>query len=153
MSFKPFFRLLRDGRLTPLLGVGAGLKSFYKLTYLAAAGEARLLNRLASGPATLDSLAEFYAAVGQGREALEAWLQMGTRLRLLSLGPRGYVLRAVGGWRAESRSRMGTFEQKRLVNGLTSRRFTTTSTISRWKNASRCLNASAAFSGRADFCF
>jgi SAM-dependent methyltransferase len=95
MFFKPFFRLLRDGRLTALLGVGAELKSFYKLTYLAAAGETGLLNRLATEPATLDSLAEFYAARGQGREALEAWLQMGVHLRLLSLGPSGYKLRGL----------------------------------------------------------
>ena len=95
MSLKPFFSLLREGRLTALLGVGAGLKSFYKLTYLAAAGEAGLLNRLAGGPATFDSLAEFCAANGQGIEALEAWLQMGVRLRLLSLGPRGYALRGL----------------------------------------------------------
>jgi SAM-dependent methyltransferase len=95
MSFKPFFRLLRDGRLTALLGVGAELKSFYKLTYLAAAGETGLLTRLATEPATLDSLAGFYAAHGQGREALEAWLQMGVRLRLLSLGPSGYKLRGL----------------------------------------------------------
>jgi len=95
MSFKPFFRLLRDGRLSALLGATAELKSFYKLTYLAAAGEAGLLNRLASGPATLDSLAEFCAAAGRGREALEAWLQIGVRLRLLSLGPHGYALRGL----------------------------------------------------------
>jgi SAM-dependent methyltransferase len=93
MSLKPFFRLLRDGRLTALLSVGAQLKPFYKLTYLAAAGEAGLLSRLGTGPATFDSLADFFAADGQGREALEAWLQMGVRLRLLSLGPRGYALR------------------------------------------------------------
>jgi SAM-dependent methyltransferase len=95
MSFKPFFRLLRNGQLSALLGVGADLKSFYRLTYLAAAGEAKLLKRLATGPATLASLAEFYAAGGQGREALRAWLQMGVRLRLLSLGPRGYALRGL----------------------------------------------------------
>jgi len=95
MSLKPFFRLLRDGRLTALLGVGSGLKSFYKLTYLAAAGEAGLLNLLAAGPATFDFLARFCAAGGQGREALEAWLQMGIRLQLLSLGPRGYALRGL----------------------------------------------------------
>lgn len=95
MPFKPLFRLLRDGRLSALLGAGARLKSFYKLTYIAAAGEAGLLNLLASGPATLDSLAEFCAVRGQGREALEAWLQIGVRLRLLSLGPRGYALRAL----------------------------------------------------------
>jgi len=95
MTLKPFFRLLRDGRLTPLLGVGAGLKSFYKLTYLAAAGEAGLLKKLSEGPATFDLLAEFCAAEGQGREALEAWLQMGVRLQLLSLEPSGYVLRGL----------------------------------------------------------
>src|SRR5580704_10487532 len=94
MSFKPFLGLLRDGRLTALLGVGADLKSFYRLTYLAAA-EAGLLGRLATGPATLDSLAEFFAAAGRGREALEAWLQMGVRLRLLSPGPSGYTLRGL----------------------------------------------------------
>jgi hypothetical protein len=81
MLIKPFIRLIRDGRLSALLGTGAALKPFYKLTYLAAAGEAGLLNRLANGPATLDSLAEFLAAdSGQGKAALEAWLQMGVRL-------------------------------------------------------------------------
>ncbi len=95
MPFKPFFHLWRDGRLSALLGATAELKSFYKLTYLAAAGEAGLLNRLASGPATLDSLAGLYAAGGGGREALEAWLQMGVRLQLLSLGPQGYELRGL----------------------------------------------------------
>jgi len=95
MFLKPFFRILRDGRLTTLMGVGAGLKSFYKLSYLAAAGESGLLKRLAGGPATLESLAEFFAAVGQGKDALEAWLQMGVRMRLLSLGPDGYALRGL----------------------------------------------------------
>jgi 4-hydroxy-2,2'-bipyrrole-5-carbaldehyde O-methyltransferase len=95
MSFTPLFRLLHDGRLTPLLGVGDKLKSFYKLTYLAVAGQAGLLNRLATGPATLDSLSAFHSARGHGREALEAWLQMGVRLRLLRLGPHGYTLRGL----------------------------------------------------------
>lgn len=95
MSFKPFFRLLREGRLAPLLRAGTELKSFYRLTYLAAAGEAGLLSRLAAAPASLDSLAEFFAATGQGRTALEAWLQKGVRLRLLRLEPRGYTLRGL----------------------------------------------------------
>lgn len=95
MSIKPLFRLQHDGRLTPLLAIGAGLRPFYKLTWLAAAGETGLLNRLAAGPVTFDSLAEHFAAQGQGREALEAWLQMGVRLRLLSLGPHGYAPRGL----------------------------------------------------------
>lgn len=95
MFLKPLVRMLRDGRLTALMGVGSQLKPFYKLTFLAAAGESGLLNRLAAGPATLDALAEFFAASGQGKDALEAWLQMGLRLQLLSLGPRGYALRGL----------------------------------------------------------
>jgi len=95
MSFKPFFRLLRDGRLTPMLRIAADLKPFYRLTFLAAAGEAGLLNKLAGGPVPFDSLAEFFSASGQGREALEAWLQLGIRLRLLRLGPSGYSLRGM----------------------------------------------------------
>ena len=95
MSFRPFLRLLRDGRLTAFIGVGARLKSFYKLTWVAAAGEARLLHRLSGGPATFDALAELFAVSGQSRDALEAWLQMGVRLRLLTLGPRGYALRGL----------------------------------------------------------
>ena len=95
IALKPFFRLLHDGRLSALVGATSELKSFYKLTYLAAAGESGMLNRLASGPATFDSLAEFCAADRRGREALEAWLQMGVRLRLLSLGSRGYQLRGL----------------------------------------------------------
>jgi 4-hydroxy-2,2'-bipyrrole-5-carbaldehyde O-methyltransferase len=92
MSFKPFVRLARDGGLSALLGASSQLKSFYKLSYIAAAGEAGLLKHLASGPASLDSLAEMYGARGQGRDALEAWLQFGVRLRLLRLSPRGYTL-------------------------------------------------------------
>ena len=95
MALKPFFRLYRERRLNALLRVGSDLKSFYRLTYLAAIGEAGLLDRLAPGPATFDSIAEFCAVTGQGREALEAWLQMGVRLRLLSLGPHGFALRGI----------------------------------------------------------
>ncbi|UWZ84615.1 SAM-dependent methyltransferase [Occallatibacter riparius] len=95
MSLKPFFNLLREGRLTPVLGVGAALKPFYKLTWLAAAGESGLLNRLASGPATFESLAQGGGTAGQRREALEAWLQLGVRLKLLNLGAGGYELRGM----------------------------------------------------------
>ncbi len=95
MSLKPFFNLLREGRLTPVLGVGAALKPFYKLTWLAAAGESGLLNRLASGPATFESLAEGCRPAAQGREALGAWLQLGIRLKLLALGAGGYELRGM----------------------------------------------------------
>ena len=95
MSFKPLLRLARDGRLSALLGVGAGLKPFYKLTFLGAAGSSGVLARLSSGPASFDALAEFLGVAGPGREALEAWLQMGVRLKLLNLDRRGYSLRGL----------------------------------------------------------
>jgi SAM-dependent methyltransferase len=95
MSLKPFLLLQRQGRLSPLLSIGASLKPFYKLTYVAAAAESGMLSRLATGPATFDSLAEYIGVQGQGREALEAWLQLGVRLKLLSVGPRGYTLRGL----------------------------------------------------------
>lgn len=96
MLLKPFLGLMRDGQLRALSGVGADLKSFYRLTFLAAAGEAGLLQKLAAGPATFDALAEFCGVSGQGRDALEAWLQLGLRLRLLRLGSGGYELRGLG---------------------------------------------------------
>jgi 4-hydroxy-2,2'-bipyrrole-5-carbaldehyde O-methyltransferase len=92
MSLKPLIRLMRDGQLTALRGAGAELRSFYSLTYLAAAGEAELLKRLAAGPATFDALAEFFAVDDRGREALAAWLQLGIRLKLLTLDSNGYAL-------------------------------------------------------------
>ena len=54
MSLKPFLHLWRNGQLSALLGVGAELKSFYKLTYLAAAGEAGLLTGLRPDRRTLN---------------------------------------------------------------------------------------------------
>lgn len=95
MFLKAILPLLRDGRLSALRGVSAQLRPFYMLTWLASAGETGLLHRLEGGPATLDALATFYGADGQGREALEAWLQMGVCLRLLRLGDRGYELRGL----------------------------------------------------------
>jgi 4-hydroxy-2,2'-bipyrrole-5-carbaldehyde O-methyltransferase len=95
MNLKPILQLMRDGRLSALQGVGAELSSFYRLTFLAAAGETGLLDRLTAGPASLDALTTFFAARGQGREALEAWLQLGIRLRLLRRTPRGYELRGL----------------------------------------------------------
>jgi 4-hydroxy-2,2'-bipyrrole-5-carbaldehyde O-methyltransferase len=92
MSLEPFFSLAGAGQLTPLLSVGAALKPFYKLTFLAAAGETGLLGRLSAGPVGFEVLAETYVRNADGREALRAWLEMGVRLKLLRVGPQGYAL-------------------------------------------------------------
>ena len=95
MSFKPFLDLQRGGRLGPLLSIGSSLKHFYKLTFLAAAGESGILALLAHGPVAFEAIAAHIGAEGQGREAIEAWLQMGVRLKVLQSGQDGYKLRGV----------------------------------------------------------
>ena len=92
MSLKPLLHLLRNGQLGVLRGVSTELKSFYTLTFLAAAADAEILRQLANAPATFDALAKAYPSTPEARSALEAWLQMGIRLRLLKLGPEGYSL-------------------------------------------------------------
>ena len=95
MSLKPFFSLLRDGRLGALLGVGAGLKSFYKLTYLAAAGEAGLLKLLAAGPATFDSLLSSALLKARAERRLRRGCRWVCVSGCLSLGQRGYAFRGL----------------------------------------------------------
>lgn len=95
MFFKPIFRMFRNGQLFALQGAKGTTKSFYKLAYLAAAGEAGLLRTLAEGPATLEALADLYAVDVRGKQALAAWLQLGVCLRLLDHGTSGYATRAL----------------------------------------------------------
>ncbi|WP_109484940.1 SAM-dependent methyltransferase [Occallatibacter savannae] len=104
MSLKPFLDLQRDGRLAPLLSIGAALKPYYKLAFLAAAGESGLLALLADGPMTFDAIAAHVGAEGQGREALEAWLQLGVRLKLMGRDGRGYTLRGMAAALAEPKN-------------------------------------------------
>ena len=95
MSIKPFFKLMRNGQLTAFLGSGALLKPFYNLVYLVAAQENGLFELLRVGPVGFEELAAAYCRDGKAREALEAWLQLGTRLGLLKLGPNGFELKGL----------------------------------------------------------
>ena len=95
MSIKPFLTLYRKGQLSAFLSIGSMLKPFYKLVFLAAAKEGGFFDRLSAGPVEFEELAKGYCRDQKAREALEAWLQMGLRLGLFELGPRGYALKGL----------------------------------------------------------
>jgi len=95
MAIKPFFMLFRKGQLSAFLSIGSLLKPFYKLVFLAAAKEGGFLDQLSDGPVQFERLAQDHCCDQKAREALEAWLQVGLRLGLLDLGPRGYALKGL----------------------------------------------------------
>ena len=92
MSIKPFFKIWRNGQLSPFIAGSGLLKPFYRLVYLVAASDAGLFELLRGGPVGFEQLASIYCRDAKTREAFEAWLQMGNRLGLLELGARGYEL-------------------------------------------------------------
>lgn len=93
MALKPFLSLFKEGKLGALLKVTADVKPFYRLTFLAAAQKCGLLKKLAAGPAAFDEISALFPDHRKNREALEAWLQLGVRLKLLARRPAGYALR------------------------------------------------------------
>jgi SAM-dependent methyltransferase len=95
MSIKPFLTLLRRNQLPAFVRSNALFTPFYKLTYLAALKDCGLLEQLAVRPADLEALAKTYGTDAKGREALEAWLQLGMRLGLLESGSGGYALKGL----------------------------------------------------------
>jgi len=101
MSLTPFLSLIKENKLGALLKVSAGVKPFYRLTWLAAAQECGLLKRLAIGASTFDQLAAQLPADAKTREAFEAWLQLGVRLGLLANARLGYTLRGLARTLAE----------------------------------------------------
>lgn len=95
MCIKPFFKLFQNGQLSAFTGINALFKNFYKLSYLAAAKNSGLFDLLSHGPMSAAKLAETYCKDAKGREALDAWLQLGVRLKFLELNQRGYVLKGL----------------------------------------------------------
>ena len=95
MPLGPFFSLLKDGKLCALLKVNADVKSFYRLAFLAGAQECGLLQMMAAGQVSFGQIAALFPDSTKNREALEAWLQLGVKLKLIGVGPQGYTLRGV----------------------------------------------------------
>jgi SAM-dependent methyltransferase len=95
MSIAPFLKLLRSGQLLPALRANAFFKPFYTLTWIATAKEIGLIDRLTAAPVPFDTLAAPYGSGPKSREAFEAWLQLGVRLKLLTRGADGYALKGL----------------------------------------------------------
>ncbi|MEW6444263.1 MAG: class I SAM-dependent methyltransferase [bacterium] len=94
MRIRTFLAFVRGGQFGLLFRVGRLLEPFYRVCFLASAASHGVLRALSAGPLPLEALAEHLAPeTAARRDALEAWLQFGVRLRELSLGPGGYRLR------------------------------------------------------------
>ncbi|MXN79017.1 methyltransferase domain-containing protein [Burkholderia sp. 4701] len=84
--------LLKEGKLISAILANSLHKPFYTLSYLAALKNCGMLDQLSSGPTPFEELKLSYAGDAKTREALEGWLQMGCRLKVLASTRKGYVL-------------------------------------------------------------
>lgn len=92
MSIAPFLTLLKEGKLGTAVMANALYRPFYTLIYLATLKNCGVMDRLSSGPVSLKDLALSYASNTKTKEALESWLRMGCRLKVLAVTDKGYVL-------------------------------------------------------------
>ena len=92
MAGKALVGLIREGKLGSLVAISRQMKPFYTVSFVAAAKECGLLERLAAGPVGFEALAGEFGGDAKQREALEAWLGLGVRLGLLGRDARGYRL-------------------------------------------------------------
>ncbi len=88
----PFLTLLKEGKLRTAIQANALYKPFYTLSYLAALKNSGVMDQLASGPTPFRELTLFRTGNAKMTEALEGWLQMGCRLKVLTLTSKGYAL-------------------------------------------------------------
>lgn len=95
MSLTSILKLIRKRQLLPALKINALHKPFYQLSYLTGAKNCGLLDALSKNPLTFDGIAKVYCQDAKAREALEAWLQLGIRLRLLGLRNGRYYLKGL----------------------------------------------------------
>jgi SAM-dependent methyltransferase len=95
MSIQPILTLIKKRQLVTAIRVNALFKPFYKLSYLAAAKNCGLLDLLAKDSMSFEALADVYCQDAKAREALEAWLHLGFRLRVIHLDNKGYSLKGL----------------------------------------------------------
>ncbi|PAJ81533.1 hypothetical protein CJO71_07940 [Burkholderia ubonensis] len=88
----PFLTLLKEGKLITAIRANALYKPFYTLSYLTTLKNCGVLDQLSSGPTSFKELKLSYAGNAKTTEALESWLQMGCRLKVLASTSEGYVL-------------------------------------------------------------
>src|SRR4030095_11242761 len=86
MTFRTLVSLVRDGRLLVLLAMTRAVRPHHRLAFLAAGASSGLFATLASGPLSLDGLADELRADPSMRDGLEAWLGLGVSLGVLRRG-------------------------------------------------------------------
>ncbi len=92
MRFKPILSLIRQGQLLPLFRLGRDVKYLYRLCYLASAGKNGVLAALSGHPMPFELLARDFCKDEDGRDALQAWLDLGVHLGELKLAKEGYAV-------------------------------------------------------------
>ncbi|MCT7325031.1 class I SAM-dependent methyltransferase [Ralstonia mojiangensis] len=92
ISITPFLTLVKEGKLRTAIRANALYRPFYTLSYLAALKNCGVMDQLSSGPTPFKELTLAYAGNERTTEALESWLQMGCRLKVLALTGKGYAL-------------------------------------------------------------
>jgi len=92
VKIKTLVNLLRSSQLAPSLNIFRMLKPFYTLSFLASAKTNGIFDLLSDTPLSFEQLAPNYCRDARAQEALRAWLQLGTRLKLLKLDHQGYSL-------------------------------------------------------------
>ena len=81
MKLKTFINYIKSGQIFLLLKLSQWSGSFYKLNYIAALLENGFAKYLSPTPRSLEEIAENFQI--NSRDALEAWLQIGVRLKVL----------------------------------------------------------------------
>jgi 4-hydroxy-2,2'-bipyrrole-5-carbaldehyde O-methyltransferase len=92
MTFKTIVSLLKNGQIFLLLALLGRMKSFYKLCFIASAKTHGILEQLSDKPLSFEQLAKCYCRRAEMDDALEAWLQLGVRLKLLRCDNKKYSL-------------------------------------------------------------
>lgn len=91
--------LWRNSDVRLLLLTNTLLRPFYRLCFLASASRHGLLNALAAGPRSFESLASEFAEDPRDHDALRAWLEVGRLVGDLKEGPEGYTVHGFFGRR------------------------------------------------------
>lgn len=93
MNLKTFASLMKGSKILVLLRFKLMFSSFYRLSFFASMVDTVILERLARGPVTAESLLEDIGNDPSLRHAIESWLGLGVRLGMLKKSNKKYCLR------------------------------------------------------------
>ncbi|MCE5210456.1 MAG: methyltransferase domain-containing protein [Deltaproteobacteria bacterium] len=93
MNLKTFASLMKGSKILVLLRFKLMFSSFYRLNFFASMVDTVILERLARGPVTAESLLEDIGNDPSLRHAIESWLGLGVRLGMLKKSNKKYCLR------------------------------------------------------------